>query len=298
MSLLVESTVTVRGLSLRLSSWGPPDGELVVCLHGFLDQGASWEPVGLALAALGYRVVAPDARGHGLSDHVGAGGYYHFTDYLVDLDGLAEQLSPEQPFNLVGHSMGGAVATLYAGVRPDRVAALVNIEGLGPPRVSDEHAVGQMVTHLRQLRGTPQHRPLADLDDAVARMRAHTPELPEAEARRLAERVTEPWQGGLRWRWDPLHRTRGAIAFDVDRFVLVLGRIRAPVTLVIGATSPFALDDGEERFACLATARKVRLPSGHHPHFECPERLATVLDESLEWARGQARGELVSEEEH
>jgi pimeloyl-ACP methyl ester carboxylesterase len=286
-----ETTITVRGLELSLSTFGPPEGELVVCLHGFLDQGASWEGVGLALGARGYRLVAPDARGHGRSAHVGVGGYYHFTDYLVDLDGLAEQLSPERPFALVGHSMGGTVATMYAGARPDRVEALVNIEGLGPPAVSDEHAVGQLVSHLRQLRKTPEHRVLAGLDDAVARMRSYTPELPEAFARRLAERATEPWGDGLRWRWDPLHRTRGAIALDANRFDVLLGRIRAPVTLVAGDKSPFALEDVQERVARLALSRTVTLPSGHHPHFECPERLAGVIDEAIVWARSRPQTE-------
>jgi len=294
---MLELTLDIHDLPISLSTWGPGDGDLVVCIHGFLDQGAAWEDVAHSLVERGYRVVAPDARGHGRSGHVGAGGYYHFTDYLVDLDGVLEQLSPTRSVALVGHSMGGTVVSMYAGARHDRVDALVLVEGLGPGKVSDDRAAQQLVAHLRQLRHPPEHGRLDDLDDAMARMRRYTPSMSPETARRLAERVTaehrDPETGqvdGLVWTWDPLHRTRGAYAFDADRYQTLLRRIRCPVTLVVGESSPFSLNDLDERVACLQTSRQVVLPSGHNPHIECPGLLADEIDAAIGWARARRDG--------
>src|SRR5690606_17454861 len=117
--------------------------------------------------ALPGRVIAPDQRGHGLSEHVGRGGFYHFWDYVSDLDALVGSL--ERPVDLVGHSMGGTVACLYASLRPEAVRRLVLVEGLGPPDAS-----GELLRRPRRFlddrhRG-PVHAPLDDVADGVRRM--------------------------------------------------------------------------------------------------------------------------------
>ena len=114
-----------RAIQLRIRDWAGPE-PTVVLLHGFLEQSAAWDPVA---RSLGRRVVAPNQRGHGRSGHVGDGGWYHFWDYVGDLDQLVEHIGG--PIDLVGHSMGGTVAALYAGTRPDMVRRLVLVEGLG-----------------------------------------------------------------------------------------------------------------------------------------------------------------------
>jgi pimeloyl-ACP methyl ester carboxylesterase len=272
-----ERFVEVNGLLLNVCEWGLEDGIPIVCLHGFLHQGAVWHDVAEILAPSGARVIAPDARGHGHSGHVGPGGSYHFADYLRDLDGLLRDLGGK-PVTLVGHSMGGTAASMYAGLRPDAIRALVIIEGLGPPPVHDEWAVDQLVRHLDELAEPPEHAPMTDLADAVARMRRPLPELSEVAAYRLAERVVEPHpEGGLRWRWDALHRTRSAYAFDRDRYLIMLGRIRAPTTLVCGQRGAYDFPDLAAREAAIRSARRVLLPSGHNPHMECPGELAEVL---------------------
>lgn len=280
-----ELTLDVRGLTLCLCHWGPETGPAVVILHGFLDQGAAWAEVAEPLAQRGYRVVAPDQRGHGRSGHVGVGGYYHFPDYVTDLDAVvrwlgAEGRGPEaaatEAIVLVGHSMGGTVASLYAGLMPERVAALVVIEGLGPPSLDAKAAADQFRRHVTELACPPSHRPIASLEQAMERMRRYAPELSEAKARRLAERVTEPCDGGLAWRWDPLHRTRAAIAFDEERYLAILARVTAPVTLVVGSRSWFRFDISR-RQAALVDLERVEIPSGHNPHHDMPHRLAQII---------------------
>ena len=87
-----EHILHVRGLDICLCEWGPKDGTPILCLHGILDQGLVWEPVAMALAKAGYRVIAPDLRGHGKSAHVGPGGEYHLMDFLGDVVTLVERM--------------------------------------------------------------------------------------------------------------------------------------------------------------------------------------------------------------
>ena len=113
---------------------------MLLLLHGFLDHGRSFGRVARALAQR-YRVVAPDHRGHGLSGHVGAGGYYHFPDYVRDLHALYEPLEIERAA-ICGHSMGASIAVYFAGAFPERVAALALLDGVGPPHADHDHHAG------------------------------------------------------------------------------------------------------------------------------------------------------------
>ena len=97
-------------------------------LHGWMDVSACFQFVVDALAH-DWAVVAPDWRGFGAPNAPRADSYW-FPDYLADLDRILDALSPG-PALLLGHSMGGNVALLYAGIRPARVRALINLEGFG-----------------------------------------------------------------------------------------------------------------------------------------------------------------------
>ncbi len=122
------------GLTYNVHEWGAEHATTIVLVHGFLDLAWGWDEVPARLADR-FHVVAPDLRGHGDSDWIGAGGYYHFFDYLADLDDVVRRLGRGK-VGLVGHSMGGSVAAYWAGTRPEAVRALVLLEGLGPPEAT------------------------------------------------------------------------------------------------------------------------------------------------------------------
>ena len=269
--------VELRGFGIALESWGDPAAPRVVILHGLLDTGAAWGRVACGLE--GFHVLAPDARGHGRSDHVGPGGIYHFADYVRDLDALVEHLGP--PLHLVGHSMGATVASMYAGLVPENVRTLTLIEGLGPPSEDDGAAVARFRQHLLQMRDPPAPSRVADLDEATARLQRVNPGLTDEQARAIAERNTDDRGGGRVWTWDPLHRTRSPIGFDLDRYFEMLRRILAPTTVVLGTESWYrAVDRLPERIeAC--RAELVELPGGHTPHLDHPEELSGVILERL-----------------
>jgi pimeloyl-ACP methyl ester carboxylesterase len=206
--------LTVRGTRLQVRRWGPPDAPALFMLHGWMDVSASFQFVVDALDALGanWQVLAPDARGFGLSDWPVALGHasdYRFQDYLADLDALVDHYAPGGEVNLVGHSMGANVACLYAGVRPQRVRRVVDLEGFGMPASAAEQSPAWLAQWLDDLKTPPGLRPYATLDEVAERLIRTNPRLARAQARFLAEHWSK--QGADGWfhlRADPAHKLR------------------------------------------------------------------------------------------
>lgn len=277
-----ESDLVVNGLRICLCHWGPQSGPLILGLHGVLEQGAAWDSVAQPLAEQGYRVVVPDLRGHGCSDHVGLGGTYQLLDYLADVDAIARQLTA-QPMTLVGHSMGSAIAATLASVRPHLVRELVLVEPVLPAESQDHEVVAQLTTHLDYLAAPPQHPLFADCTVAAERLRRSTPSMSAEMALTLAKRLTEPDNGGVRWRWDPRLQIRTGLgfsgsAFSRTRYLQLLRQLTVPVTLVYGDTSDFNKpEDLALQQAALPDAHRVILPGEHNLPIDAPAELAAVI---------------------
>lgn len=277
-----ERFVRANGLSHHVIEWGPPDAaETVLLCHGFLDLGWGFAALAPRLAAR-RRVVAFDFRGHGESDWIGAGGYYHFADYVLDLHELVPQLCAG-PVHLVGHSMGGTVSTLFAATHPERIATLSLLEWLGPPADDARLAPARMKTWLAgvdQVRAAGPPSALPDLDHAAARLGARHPGVAAELVRFLAAKNTCPHPSGqgLSWRFDPLHRTRSPAGFDRERFLEFTRLIAAPTLLVQGEHGMrHAEQDG--RAQSLALARTVSVAgAGHMMHWTHADEVAGLLE--------------------
>jgi pimeloyl-ACP methyl ester carboxylesterase len=248
-----------------------------VLVHGFLDLAYGWHEVAPLLDA---HVIAPDLRGHGDSDWIGAGGYYHYLDYIADLDEVIARMARKR-IVLVGHSMGGGVTAYWAGSRPERPAALALLEGLGPPDQSDVELGGRTAQWIDAWRtARTKTRPMASLADAATRLRRHDPLLSEPLSLKLAEAGTREAPGGLIWKHDPLHLTMGPYPFRRDHAARYWRRISCPVLVVDGAQSFMNLPDAERasRRAELAHHRHVMLEgAGHMMQRHQPAALAHLL---------------------
>lgn len=258
------------GLDLHVLAWGDEvaGDHTVVLLHGFLDLAWEWAAIGAALGAR-VHVLAPDLRGHGDSAWVGAGGYYHFMDYVADVDDLITQRARGR-VSIVGHSMGASIAGYWAGVRPARVHRVALLEGLGPP---DQRGVtaslpartAGWIDAWTQARRAPV-RPMRDLDEAAARVQRNDPPISLDVARALAARGTRAVDGGLVWKHDPLHRTMGPYPFRVDVAEAFWARVTAPVLYLDGDRSNLRLPEPEvaRRLAVFADARRATIADAGH----------------------------------
>jgi pimeloyl-ACP methyl ester carboxylesterase len=280
----------VNGLKLWVHRFreesAPPSGLTILLLHGFMDAGGTWDMVAPALARGGHEVVAPDLRGFGLSDSIGAGGYYHFPDYVADVAELVDALAPRR-LAVVGHSMGATVAAYYAGAHRDRVERLALLEGMGPMATPAPVSVDRMVAWLRTLREVSRvPRPLSSLQEAVERLSLHHPRVPRDVIETRARLLTKADDTGrLVWAYDPLHRTTAPTPFHAESFKEFLRRIDCPTLVVSGGPSGWHPPDEAERVACLVQGTRFELASaGHMMHWTEPralsERLAAFFGEA------------------
>lgn len=282
---LREESLHLRGRDTCLCHWGPAEGEAILCLHGILEQGASWDGTADSLAAQGFHVIAPDLRGHGRSAHAGPDGGYQLLDFLADIDQLSQLLARDRPLVLVGHSMGAVLSAVLASLRPQRFRGLVLVEPVVPAPDSSPATASQLVTHLDYLATPVNPVVMENLAAAVQRLQSLKPHLPTLATEKLAERLTCPApQGqGLIWRWDPRLQARtpfslGAGWLDRQSYGQMLDQITLPTTLVLGQQSQF---NRPEDLAFLAThlpqAQALTLAGGHDLPTETPLALARII---------------------
>jgi pimeloyl-ACP methyl ester carboxylesterase len=293
-----SSFVDANGIRHHVLEWLPPAGvtprgEAVLLCHGFLDFAHSYVLVAVPLAALGYRVLAFDWRGHGQSSWVAPSGYYHFPDYVQDLERLLPQLvAADEPVHLVGHSMGATACAMFAGVRSERLRSVSLLEGLGPPSSPLESAPDRYkswLTSCARVEEKPETL-IADLDDALRRMRVQNSQLDGAFGRFLAGKATQPAaEGKLTWRFDPRHRTMSPLPFRAEMFCAFLARIKAP-TLVLLGEKGYRLADEAARLAVLhqPTVREIAA-TGHMLHWFAPEAVLESLTAHFERATQAAQ---------
>jgi pimeloyl-ACP methyl ester carboxylesterase len=272
-----ETTLTANGLRHRVLRWGEQPVDVVLC-HGFLDVAWSFDALAQQLVGDGYGVASFDWRGHGGSEWIGAGGYYHFPDYVLDLDELLPQLSP-RPIHLVGHSMGGSACAMFAAARPERIRSLALIEGIGPPEMEPSDPAKRLKAWLdgvARVRGK-EPKPMADVAGAIKRMRVQNPELGDDLGAFLVEKSTRAVEGGLQWTFDPLHKTWSPRPFSADAFGHVLAAIDAP-TLVVQGERGFRLADERARVERIRNRERVEIADvGHMIHWFAPHALAEAL---------------------
>ncbi len=275
----------VNGLKLYVHRFidrqAEPSGLTLLLLHGIFDAGSTWELVAEALAGAGHDVLAPDLRGFGKSDWLAPGGYYHFPDYIADVAALVDAVNPKR-LGVIGHSMGGTIAALYTATASGRVERLSLLEGIGPPSMPKEIAPDRMISWLRDLKRIDRiPRPLSSLEDAVSRLAASNPRVPQERLKTrapLLTRINE--EGQLVWLYDPLHKSMSPMSFRIEEFGEFLKRISCPVLYVGGGASGWHVPDEAERLALIRQAKHVELMNaGHMMHWTEPEKLAALLIE-------------------
>ncbi len=265
---ILDAEVELDGLRLAYREYGPADGLPVLCLHGWLDNAASFAPLADELPAL--RLIAPDLAGHGQSDHRAPSVAYHYLDWVVEVIKLADELRLSR-FVLLGHSMGAGIAALAAGTWPDRVAGLVLLEGSGPRPVRASDVPRVLAMHWaaeRKARGIPWRNRPAAMKTAVRARMVSSP-LSRRAAELLAERGTRPVGDGVIWSNDRRLSRLQPAQLSEEQILIFLGAIRCP-TLHVEAV------DGIHYNAEIVGARKaairdyhgVMVPGQHHVHMD------------------------------
>jgi len=279
-----DKFIDVEGLSIHYLEWGEPVSEPLILVHGFLDQAHSWQSFVTALQNQIQQplwIIAPDCRGHGDSGWVGAGGYYHFPDYVLDLDCVVQALGVKT-IKLIGHSMGGTISLLYTGTFPKRVVQLVLIEGIGPPGMNFSDAPERMekwITELNQ-RGRKHFREYSSVEAGARQLQQTNPRLENDLALHLARSgMKQSPTGKWVWKFDPLHRTTAPQPFYSAQAVEFLRRIDCPVLIIDGKEShQTQRPNKQQRLEALKNKQFAQIENaGHMVHQDNPRALAETI---------------------
>lgn len=271
-----ERFVEANRLAHHVLEWGEV-GPTILLAHGWADAAGSFDAVARTLVAQGLRVVSFDWRGFGKTEWAGRGGYYHFPDYVLDLEELTRALALRD-YALVGHSMGGTASAMFAGSRPEGLRALVLAEGLGPPPSTDGYAkrLREWMDGVRSTRAKAP-KPMATIAEAVQRLRVQHPDLSDELAARVVPHLVVERDGGLFFAFDPLHKTRAPFPFRLELFEDALGSIAVP-TLIVTGTRGYRNADHEARVGRIPDVREVVMEDvGHMMHWHEPTRFAEAI---------------------
>ncbi|MBS0390987.1 MAG: alpha/beta hydrolase [Comamonadaceae bacterium] len=291
-------TVPIRTLNYHVRLWGDahPDHAPLVLLHGWMDVGASYQFVVDAFTeafAAGRQIIAPDWRGFGHSRPATPCDSYPFVDYLADLDQLLDHYAGERPVDLVGHSMGGNVAMMYAGARPARIHRLVNLEGFGMPATQPAQAPGRLAQWMDEIRqyesGEIDLKPYDSADGVALRLMKTHPRLASDKAAWLARHWAEQDAQG-RWHilGDAAHKIVNPLLYRVDETLALYEAITAPVLAVHASDDSLArwwkgrysLQDFHQRLAHVRSHRTAAVAdAGHMLHHDQPQAVAALIEE-------------------
>lgn len=269
-----------------------PGATRVLALHGWLDNAASFEPLQRCMD--GIDLVALDLPGHGASAHLPAAAEYTVVNTARLVFAAADALGWER-FSLLGHSLGGAVASVMAAAAPERIERLCTLESLGALAEQDNEGEAAAIRlHRSFSQQSDERKPLRIFVDPAEAVRARmmVGGITEEAASLLVARGLAPARGenqarGFSWRSDPRLTRPTAVRLGEAQVRNQLAAISCPVRVIYAEPAQVYFPDALRlaRFNCLTDAKLVLLPGGHHVHMEAPAEVATAIGDFFSPAR-------------
>jgi pimeloyl-ACP methyl ester carboxylesterase len=275
-------TLMIRGVRYNIRRWGRETARPILFLHGTQDSSVTFQFLVDRLRG-DWCVIAPDWRGHGHSQWVNQGYWFH--EFVADLDILVETLFGGRSIPIVGHSLGGNVASAFAGLRPDRLSHLISLDGFGPLVNLVPVDIRQSLLRFLSIPVKREHSRYAGVDQMAARLTRSNPRLSVEQARFLAEHSSAKDERGCRqWLFDPSHQKSLPSLHSMDEWRAVWSHIKVPV-LWISSTDkrPYAPHEvpGElERRANMVPGVEVfSIPrAGHNLHHDEPVVVGELIE--------------------
>lgn len=278
MSAVRELSLELPHLRLAAQAWGDAQLPRLLALHGWLDNAASFDRLAPLLCEH-FHIVAIDLPGHGRSGHRPPGTWYHYVDYLGDTLAAADALGWTR-FGLLGHSLGGAVASMLAAACPQRIERLFLIEALGPLTAAVDQTLTLLQRAISQRHGLPAKalRVFASAAEA-ARTRAQAGDLSLEAAQIMVARGIKPASGGFVWSSDPRLTLTSPQRYIEAQVLAVLDELRVPTQLILAQPAPPFLPEAliNARIARVPDIDVVRIAGHHHLHLDDPQPVAAAM---------------------
>lgn len=273
----ISNSFISQRLRLNYVDWGNAQAPPLLLIHGGRDHARSWDWVAEELRH-DWHVIAPDLRGHGDSAW-SPDGNYEMSAFVYDIAQLIHQLGLA-PVSIIAHSMGGNIATRYAGLYPENVAKLINIEGLGPsPKMQAERdALGirkrfrQWIEDKRNAAGrTPKRYP--NIEAAYERMKTENSYLTDEQARHLTVHgISRNEDGSWSWKFDNYLNIWAMFDMPREDLLTLWQAISCPMLLLYGEKSWASNPEKDGRLEHFPTAKVIEYENAghwlHHDQFD------------------------------
>ncbi len=254
----------------------------MLCLHGWLDNAASFLPLMPYLPALD--LVAIDLPGHGYSAHAAEGATaYSLFEFARTAHQAMDALDWDS-CHIAGHSLGGCIAPIVAVCTAGRIQSMITIDAAGPLS-EDPGDTPKRLTRAMQDRLSPERfrSRLFETRDAAIDARLAAADMERSSAKLIVDRQLRKVEGGgFRWGFDTALRQASPHYFSEEQVQSLLAAVACP-TLTVLADDGFIVgrDNTAERLACMEDNLIVELTGNHHLHMDTPEPVAAAINAFL-----------------
>lgn len=280
MSLFHERSLSLHHGNIALIEVKPQScDKTILFLHGWQDNAATFLTTMESYAKTNptHHLIAFDWFGHGLSDHKGGDNFYHFFDYIDDLHQIIQHLNQPSVI-LVGHSLGGLIASAYSAAFPEKVSALMMIEALGPLSENERQITDRLrhgILSRQRYRNKPQRR-LKDIQSALD-LRAKVNQLPQSLIEPMVRRSLKAGADQLQWTTDAKVKSDSLYRMSEAHALALLSDIQCPTYAIIGQEGDKHLKQKEHRYALITDFTCYEIEGGHHCHLENPKLVSDYL---------------------
>lgn len=266
-TVMNETRITLSSGELAIQEWGDDSKPTLVCLHGWLDNGATFHRLA-PLLAQDYHLLVVDLPGHGLSQPLAEGAHYYIWQNIETLFELLAVRKLER-VHVLGHSMGGVVASLFAGTFADKVQSLILLDSLGPmtsPLVETPQQLAKAIIDSQRI--PSPLRTFSSIDEALLARKKSSPNMTDDALRPIVERNLKAVTGGFCWRTDARLRHTSKVRLSEEQVNAFFAAITAPVLVIMAEYGIVPKVWVDKRMQSIKDAELVYLPGHHHFHAE------------------------------
>jgi len=273
-----EFNIKIPNKSIAAITCGPVTAKPILALHGWLDNAASFIPLAPYLPE--FRLIAIDFQGHGLSEHAPAGCYFHFEDYIADVINILDSLGLQQ-CALLGHSLGAGIASIVAGVIPERIPALGLIDGIGPISIHEDQMPEMMRKSINEYAKLSEKKLTHYLNkEEATKARLSASKIQRSAVELLVSRGLKDTGNGFIWRTDPRLMLKPLALFVESQITAFLKNITAKTCLLRPSPGwPFDEKVFASRIHFLKDIEVHRIAGDHHIHMDNPEIVGPILND-------------------
>lgn len=275
-----ERTIEIPGFTIALKIWNSDNPNPVLCLHGKMDNAASFDL--LAPLLVDRQLVAVDYPGTGLSSHYPEGVVPHWKNDAFLMCHVIKALKWKR-FDIIAHSLGSFLAAVIAINQPNQVRKLVFLDILGPTVNIIENSIAYLPLNIETyLTFGQQQRTVFVSQDSAIKDRMNIGNISYQAAQALVQRGTKESKEGWVWTFDPRLRCISSTIPHEDEIRAMLRAIETPVCLILanqGVSYPEAVFEG--RAQSIRNLIIHRVQGGHHVHMDDPAPVAEIISQYL-----------------